>query len=105
MFSGGEYDEVARWLRNFVTAHAKRENLRVEAVVESEGAREGRSFGVRLRLDGRFEPAPPAPPLELAFSEVAQHRGSLAWCHGLAERVRALSRELSGAGSRPVRSA
>lgn len=105
MFSGGEYDEVARWLRNFVTAHAKRENLRVEAVVESEGAREGQSFGVRLRLGGSLAPAPPAPPLELPFPEVAQNRGSLAWCHGLAVRVRALARELAGAGSRPLRSA
>ena len=35
MFSGGDYDEVARWLSNFVTSHAKRENPRVEAVVEA----------------------------------------------------------------------
>jgi hypothetical protein len=105
MFSGGEYHEVARWLRNFVTAHAKRENLRAEAVVESEGAREGQSFGVRLRLGEGLAPAPPAPPLELAFSEVAQQRGSLAWCHGLADRVRGLARELPAAGSRPLRSA
>ncbi|MGH7375486.1 MAG: hypothetical protein ACREJY_14790, partial [Candidatus Rokuibacteriota bacterium] len=61
MFSGGEYDEVGRWLRNFVTAHAKRENLRVEAVVETGGPREGRSFGVRLRLGDGLRPAPPAP--------------------------------------------
>ncbi len=37
MFSGGDYGEVARWLGNFVTSHAKRENLRVEAVVETVG--------------------------------------------------------------------
>ena len=55
MFSGGDYEEVGRWLRNFVLAHAKRENLRVEAVVESEGPREGQSYGVRLRLgEGRI---------------------------------------------------
>jgi hypothetical protein len=82
MFSGGEYEEVARWLRNFVVAHAKRENLRVEAVVETEG--------------------PPA--VELDFPEVAQNRGSLAWCNGLAGRVRALAREFA-AGSGPLRSA
>ena len=92
MFSGGEYDEVARWLRNFVIAHAKRENPRVEAVVEAEGAREGQSFGLRLRLG---EGLRPAPPVELTFPEVAQNRGSLAWCHGLADRVRALARELA----------
>ena len=27
MFSGGDYEEVARWLRNFVLAHAKRRGL------------------------------------------------------------------------------
>ena len=105
MFSGGEYDEVARWLRNFVVAHAKRENVRVEAVVESEGPREGQSFGVRLQLGHGLRPAPPAPAVELGYPEVAQNRGSLAWCSGLASRVRALARELSAAGSGPLRSA
>jgi hypothetical protein len=105
MFSGGEYDEVARWLRNFVTAHAKRENLRAEAVVEAAGPREGQSFGVRLRLGAGLAPAPPAAPLELGFPEVAQNRGSLAWCKGLADRVRALARELPATGSRSLRPA
>jgi hypothetical protein len=105
MFGGGDYPEVARWVRNFVTAHAKRENLRVEAVVDCEGPREGRSFGVRLRLGAELAPAPSGSPLELDFAEVAQHRGSLAWCNGLAERVRALARELSPAGARPLTTA
>jgi len=105
MFSGGEYEEVARWLRNFVVAHAKRENLRVEAVVEADGPREGQSYGLRLRLGEGLRPAPPAPPMELAYPEVAQNRGSLAWCSGLAQRVRALARELTGAGSGPLRTA
>jgi len=105
MFSGGDYEEVARWLRNFVTAHAKRENLRVEAVVDSEGPREGQSYGVRLRLGEAFRPAPPAPALELTFPDVSQNRGSLAWCAGLAGRVRALAREFSAAGSPPLRTA
>ena len=100
-FSGGDYAEVARWLRNFVAAHAKRENLRVEAVVDTAGPREGQSYGVRLRLGEGLRPAPPAPALELGFPEVAQNRGRLAWCTGLADRVRALARELSVAGSRP----
>ena len=103
MFSGGDYEEVARWLRNFVVAHAKRENLRVEAVVDTEGAREGRSYGVRLRLGEELWPAPPEPPVELGFPEVSEQRGSLAWCSGLAERVRGLVREFSG--SAPLRSA
>jgi hypothetical protein len=96
---------VARWLRNFVLAHAKRENLRVEAVVESEGPREGQSYGVRLRLGDALRPAPPASAVELAFPEVAQNRGSLAWCSGLADRVRGLAREFPVAGSAPLRSA
>jgi hypothetical protein len=97
---------VGRWLRNFVVAHAKRENLRVEAVVETEGPREGQSYGVRLRLgSGLVRPAPPAPAVELGFSEVAENRGSLAWCSGLAGRVRALARELSAAASGPLRPA
>jgi hypothetical protein len=105
MFSGGDYDEVARWLENFVRAHAKRENLRVEAVLETERAREGQSYGVRLRLGEGLRPAPPTPAVELGFSEVAQNRGSLAWCSGLADRVRTLAREFSPAGSAPLRSA
>jgi hypothetical protein len=105
MFSGGDYEEVARWLENFVRAHAKRENLRVEAVVETAGAREGQSYGVRLRLGEALRPAPPSPAVELGFPEVAQNRGSLAWCSGLADRVRALAREFSAAGSAPLRSA
>jgi hypothetical protein len=106
MFSGGDYEEVARWLHNFVRAHAKRENLRVEAVVETEGPREGQSsYGVRLRLGEVLRPAPPAPALELGFPDVAQNRGSLAWCSGLAARVRALAREFPAAGSAPLRSA
>ena len=100
MFSGGEYDEVARWLRNFVASHAKRENLRVEPEVDTEGPREGQSYGVRLRLGAALSPA-----LELAFAEVARDRGSLAWCAELAGRVRALARELTGAGSSPLRTA
>lgn len=86
-------------------AHAKRENLRVEAVVETEGSREGQSFGVRLQLGDTLRPAPPAPAVELGYPEVARNRGSLAWCSGLADRVRALARELSAAGSGPLRSA
>jgi hypothetical protein len=94
MFSGGDYGEVARWLANFVTSHAKRESPRVEAVVDAEGGRENRSYGVGLRLGARVLPPPGAPPLELDFADVSSHRGDLAWCDALARRVRELARRL-----------
>jgi hypothetical protein len=72
--------------------------------VETE-VREGQSYGVRLRLGEASRPAPPAPTVELGFPEVAQNRGSLAWCNGLADRVRALAREVAAAGASPLRSA
>ena len=97
MFSGGDYDEVTRWLSNFVSAHAKRENPRVEAVIEAYGAREGKSYGVRLSLAGHLRPAAGEPALELAFPDVATGRGSLAWCDELAGRLRILARELATA--------
>ena len=53
-----------------------------------------------LRLGAALSPA-----LELAFADVARDRGSLAWCAELAGRVRALARELTGAGSSPLRTA
>lgn len=105
MFSGGDYEEVARWLANFVTSHAKRESPRVEAIVEGEGERENRSYGVRLRLGQRVLPPPGAPPLELDFADVSAHRGDLAWCDGLARRVRDLARQLIAAEREERRSA
>ncbi len=105
MFSGGDYEEVARWLRNFVTSHAKREDLRAEAVVEAGGPREGRSYGVRLRLGEALRPPAGEQPIELGYDEVARDRGSLNWCAALAERVRALAREPSRAGVGSGRSA
>ena len=105
MFSGGDYEEVARWLRNFVTSHAKRENLRAEAVIEAEGRREGESYGVRLWLGEALRPPVGEPPIELDYAEVARNRGSLAWCAALAERVRGLARQLSQAGVGSQRSA
>jgi hypothetical protein len=99
MFSGGDYDEVARWLRNFVTSHAKRETLRAEAVVEAEGSREGQSYGVRLRLGEALYPPLDEAPLDLSYDEVARNRGHLAWCAALAERIRALARAPSRAAT------
>jgi hypothetical protein len=93
-FAGGDYLDVARWLANFVVSHAKRESPRIEATVDAEGEREGRSYGVRLRLGERWVPPLGEPPLELPHPEVAQNRGRLAWCADLSGRVRALARRL-----------
>jgi len=100
VFGGGDYQEVGRWLRNFVASHAKRENPRAEAMVDDDGSREGRSYGVRLKLGEEVRPPASNPPLELAFADVAAGRGGLAWCAALAERVRALAREFrAGTGA------
>jgi len=101
MFSGGDYAEVARWLENFVMSHAKRENPRVEAIVDSEGPREGKSYGVRLGLGETLLPPADRDPVELSFAEVASSRGSLSWCQGLAARVHASARELSATAPSP----
>jgi hypothetical protein len=99
MFSGGTYDEVARWLGNFLTSHAKREHPRAEVDLEAGDGREGRSYGARLRLGNRV-----SAPLEFVFTEVAAGRGTLAWCQALADRTRAVVRDLTGGpGRTPVR--
>ena len=95
MFSGGDYEEVGRWVSNFVVSHAKRENVRVEGVVETEGPREGKSYGLRLRLGERLLPPAGEAPVELPYLEVAEQRGSMAWCAALAGRIRGLARDLS----------
>ena len=87
-FSGGSYDEVARWLRNFLTSHAKREDPRIEVLLDTSDEREGKSYGARLRLADRV-----APVVELGFQDVAANRGSLAWCLALATRTRDSARE------------
>ena len=89
MFSGGTYGEVARWLQNFVTSHAKRENVHVEVELDVGGEREGKSYGARLRLGARLTPLG-----EFDFQDVAQNRGSLAWCAARAEQTRAGVRDL-----------
>jgi hypothetical protein len=96
-FSGGNYSEVARWLENFLRSHAKREHPRIEVELDRGDGREGRSYGARLALDERLTPL-----LDLDYKEVADNRGNLAWCRGLAERARVLAREhLLGGGSSP----
>jgi len=92
MFSGGDYHEVARWLENFVNSHAKREDPRVECVLDAGGPREGASYGVCVKLEEHLSPG-----INLPFADVARNRGSLAWCQQLADRARGLARELATA--------
>jgi hypothetical protein len=89
-FSGGSYEEVARWLRSFVVSHAKRVDPRIEVELDAGETREGKSYLVRLRLGAML-----APPLELAYHEVAESRGAVAWCRAEADRVKVLARELT----------
>jgi hypothetical protein len=96
MFSGGDYHEVARWLENFVNSHAKREDPRAECVLDTDGPREGTSYGVRVRLGEQR-----SSEIELPFTDAAGSRGSLAWCQQLADRVRGLVREIR-ATERPL---
>lgn len=96
MFSGGSYDEVARWLWNFLTAHAKREDPRVEVELERGDEREGKSYGARLRVGDRSSPV-----YEFDFKEVADNRGSLAWGRAMAELTRMRARELLARAGQP----
>jgi hypothetical protein len=92
MFSGGSYEDVARWLRNFLVSHAKREDPRVEVVLEAGDAREGVSYAARLRRGERL-----SAPMEFDYKDVADNRGALAWCAALAQRTREQARELLAA--------
>ena len=94
MFSGGSYEEVTRWLRNFLTSHAKRENPRAEVELEAGDKREGKSFGARVLLSGRV-----SAMIDLAYPDVAKNRGSLQWCAGLAARVREVVRDMMSAAA------
>ena len=88
-FSGGSYSDVERWLRNFLTAHAKRESLRAEVDLESGDEREGKSYGVRFRLGDQLSNL-----IEYDYRSVADHRGELQWCRDLADRTRQAVRDL-----------
>jgi len=92
MFSGGSYDEVGRWLHNFLTSHAKRENVHAEIELDAGEEREGKSYGARVRLRERL-----SPPIEFDYAEVARNRGTLEWCATLAARTRAVVRDITAA--------
>ena len=94
MFAGGSYEEVARWLLVFLNSHAKRESPRIEAIVETGDARARKSFGVRLRLEERYEPPLDRPAVDFSFQEVSAGKGSFPWCEALGKRVRAWARQL-----------
>ena len=94
MFSGGTYDDVARWLWNFLTAHSKRENVRAEVELAAGEEREGTSYAARVRLGGRL-----TAPIEFEFADVARNRGTLEWCARLAGRVREVVRDLGAAAA------
>ena len=94
MFSGGSYDDVSRWLRNFLTVHAKRVDPRMEVALDDGGDLEGQAYRARVRLGERL-----GEPLTLEYREVADNRGTLAWCAALAARVREQARSLGTTGS------
>jgi hypothetical protein len=91
-----DYAETGTWLAGFVRSHAKREDPRIESHVETEGTREGRSYGIRLSLGDRVFPPASSAPMELDFQEVAIGRTRFAWCAALGERIRAAAGELLG---------
>ena len=88
-FSGGSYDDCARWLHNFLASHAKREQFRAEVDLESGDEREGKSYAARLRLGAQV-----SEPIEFEYRTVADRRGELSWCRDLAERTRQTVRDL-----------
>jgi len=96
-FSGGSYEDVARWLHNFLVSHAKREQLKAEVDFESGDEREGKGYAARFRIGDLV-----SDPVEFDYRTVAEHRGELAWCRELAERTRRLVRELARSVVRPA---
>ena len=94
MFSDGTYDDVARWLRNFLASHAKRENARAEVELDAGEERAGKSYAARVRLGERL-----TAPIEFEFADVARNRGSHEWCAALAARVREVVRDLGSAAA------
>jgi hypothetical protein len=92
-----DYLETGTWLAGFVRSHAKREDVRIEVLLDMAGSREGSSYAVRLTLGTRVSPGLGSPPIELDFHEVAEGRTRFAWCAALGERVQAAARDLHGA--------
>ena len=93
-----DYLQTRAWLTSFARSHAKREDPRIEARLEADGTREGRSYGLRLTLGARTEPPSDSPPIEFAFPEVAEGRSRFAWCATLGDRIQSVARALLGSG-------
>ncbi len=93
-FSGGSYDDVARWLHNFLMSHAKRESFKAEVDLDAGDEREGKSYGARIKLGEHVSDL-----IELDYRTVADHRGELLWCRELADRTRAIVKALAHAVS------
>jgi hypothetical protein len=95
-FSGGSYEEVARWLHNFLTSHAKREHFKAEVDLDAGDEREGRSYGARIRVGEHVSDI-----IELDYRTVADRRGELQWCRELADRTRAVVTNLRHSVTHP----
>jgi hypothetical protein len=95
-FSGGSYDDVARWVHNFLTSHAKRENFKAEVELDAGDEREGASYGARIRVGEQLSDV-----VEFDYRTVADRRGELQWCRELAERTRQIVKDLARAVARP----
>jgi hypothetical protein len=91
-----DYHEVAAWLENFVRSHAKREDPRIEVLLDASGPREDHSYGVRLALGPRVHPPREASPIELQFPETAEGRTRFAWTEALGARIQSAAREILG---------
>jgi hypothetical protein len=90
-FSGGSYDEVGRWLWNFLTSHAKRVEPRAEVLLAADDDRQGRSYGAQFCLGDRRTAV-----WEFDYKDVADNRGRLDWCRQMAEQTHVRVRELIG---------
>ena len=94
-----DYPETGAWLAGFARSHAKREDSRIEVLLEADGPRESHSYGLRLALGTRTEPPLGSPPIALEFHEVAEGRTRFAWCLTFGERVQTVARVLVGSKS------
>jgi len=95
-FSGGSYEDVARWLHNFLTSHAKRENFKAEIELDAGDERQGNSYGARVRVGDAG-----ADIVEFEYRTVADRRGELQWCRELADHTRQIVQDLARAVARP----
>jgi hypothetical protein len=89
VFSGGTYEEVGRWLWNFLTSHAKRETPRAEVILDAGAEGGSGSYRARFRLGNELSSVS-----EVDYREVADNRGNLAWCRAWADKARAQVRAL-----------